>query len=469
MVFSSLTFLIGFLPTVLVIYYVLPHRWRVAWLTGASYVFYLWDRPEFLPVLLLVTLWSYGCSFGLGANRRVWVRKVSLTLSVIGCLSVLGFFKYAGMLSVWADSFCIAMGLLESGQTWFTVRALPLPIGISFFTFQALSYTVDLYRGQARPTRNLLTYCCYIALFAQLIAGPIVRYQDISEQFEQRAHTPAKFGLGFRFFVLGLAKKVILADTFALAVPAAFGDHQPGFAGAWTGVLGYTLQIYFDFSAYSDMAVGLGLMMGFCLPINFDSPYKSASITEFWRRWHISLSTWLRDYLFIPLGGSRGGAWKTYRNLTVVMLLGGIWHGASSLFLVWGALHGALLSAERSLGSKHPLVWLPRPAAVVLTGFLVLVGWVVFRAEDWSMAGGVYAGMVGAEGGWLGGGGLELIAWPLIWTIPVGLGICWFMRNTWQMDARPRPVLVARDGLLLVLCMIAVVSRDATPFLYFQF
>ena len=404
MVFSSLVFLFAFLPIVVGIYYLLPKGARNFWLTVSSYLFYLWDRPEFLPVLLAVTLWSYICALGLREGRSEQVRRLSLILSVTGCLSALGFFKYAAMLSGWMNAGAVAVGLVRTGEVLFTVPHLPLPIGISFFTFQCLSYTVDLYRGDARPTRNLLTYCCYVSMFAQLVAGPIVRYRDISEQLLERDHTAAKLGLGFRFFVIGLFKKVILADTFARAVPVAFGSHEPGFGEAWIGTLGYTLQIYFDFSAYSDMAVGLGLMFGFMLPINFDSPYKSISITEFWRRWHISLSTWLRDYLFIPLGGSRGSAAKTYRNLILVMLLGGLWHGASSLFLAWGAWHGCWLAMERRLGPNRGVAGLPPWCSRLLVFVIVLFGWVFFRADDWMMAGRVFAGLSGLNGAGSGAG-----------------------------------------------------------------
>ncbi len=358
MVFSSHVFLYYFLPLALLAYYASPARWRHAIITVLSYVFYGWANPWFVALMLFSTLVDYVCGLlisgkwtprafaddppageGMPSARQ---RKLGLITSIVVNLSLLGFFKYLGFAQTNLNY------LLEVfGRPAVEVYQIVLPVGISFYTFQSMSYSIDLYRGDARPARSFLDFACYVSLFPQLVAGPIVRYQDLAEQLVWRSHTIEKFARGVLFFGFGMAKKVLLANPMGSVADAAFGAGDLLWYDAWTGVVAYAFQIYFDFSGYSDMAIGLGLMLGFEFRRNFDLPYLSQSITEFWRRWHISLSTWLRDYLYIPLGGNRVSPRRTYINLAIVMLLGGLWHGAQWTFVIWGAIHGLLLAAER--------------------------------------------------------------------------------------------------------------------------
>lgn len=413
------------------------------------------------------TLLNFYCGKLIIRSSSDKMKRIWLTMAVAGSLGLLGFYKYGGMFSSWIDSLAQLFISPVEGDHVIPILNIVLPIGISFFTFQAISYPIDLYRGDAEEAPNLISFASYIAMFPQLIAGPIVRYQWIAEELKERSHTPGKFALGLRFFAFGLVKKIMIADMFALAVPAAFGPHQPTFESAWIGVLGYTLQIYFDFSAYSDMAVGLGLLMGFTFPQNFNSPYKSASITEFWRRWHITLSSWLRDYLYISLGGNRIGPVRTYINLMIVMLLGGLWHGASIVFVIWGLWHGVLLATERALGDRHPIYRMPKPLAVLITNLLVIISWVLFRAEDFNMAGRVFKGLFWSIPSW--SLPVEMVSTGVVLMLIPGFLICLFARNTWEMSARLTPALALRDGVVFALGIIAVMATRSTPFLYFQF
>lgn len=470
MVFSSYFFIVWFLPLALIGYYALPPRHRALWLTSVSYVFYGWWRPEYCVLLAAVTVLSYVIGGRIARSSNPSRARLWLGVGVTANLSALGFFKYAGMFAVWAQSAASLFGVTAGARVEIALDpflAIALPIGISFYVFQAISYLVDVYRRDAPEASGLVRFASYISMFPQLIAGPIVRYEWIAHQLRERSHTTHKFILGVRFFAFGLAKKVLLADLFANAVPLAFGPHQPGFAEAWTGSVAYMLQIYFDFSAYSDMAVGLGLMLGFTLPKNFDSPYKSASITEFWRRWHISLSSFLRDYLYIPLGGNRGGRVRTYVNLIIVMGLGGLWHGASVLFIIWGLWHGVLLAIERYLGDRHAIRRIPHWAAVGVTSLLVLVGWVPFRAEDPEMAVRVLLGLSGAAGS--GGGVIPVVADVLPMLLLPGLAFCWLARNSWEMSSDVNVRLGLRDAIVLAVSLAAVLASNGSPFLYFQF
>lgn len=475
MIFSTYLFLFWFLPVTLLVYHLVPVRFRNAWVAFASYVFYGWWRPEYCVLLFGMTAFNYYCGERIVRTDDPTRKKRWVTLSVVGSLSLLGYFKYAGMFSIWVQT---VVGWTGASASIPTLDIL-LPIGISFYTFQALSYTIDLYRGDAKKADGLVSFAAYIAMFPQLIAGPIVRYQWIADELRERTHSWSRSFLGARFLILGLGKKLILADTFALAVPAAFENPDPNFAEAWIGVLGYTLQIYFDFSAYSDMAVGLGLFMGFRFPRNFDSPYKSKSITEFWQRWHISLSSWLRDYLYIPLGGNRLGSIRTYINLMLVMLLGGLWHGASIQFVLWGAWHGGLLALERGLGKAHPLRRVPAPVAMLITNFLVILSWVPFRATSIDSMKTVFASMFD-----FGSGvslalfqGVELfgadyasafLTWILI-GIPAGFLATWLLPNSWEYLRRRRPAQIAFEIVVLAWSLAVVLSYQSSPFLYFQF
>jgi alginate O-acetyltransferase complex protein AlgI len=389
--FSSAIFVFFFLPLVLLVYAPLRGRARNAWLLAASLLFYAWGEQT--QILLMLAVIAVNWALGLWAAERARPQRARamLAAAVAFDLALLGVFKYA--------DFAIAnlnAVRAQHGADALAPWAIPLPIGISFFTFQALSYVIDVYRGDAPVQRSLSRFALYVSLFPQLIAGPIVRYRDVAAQIAERRLTREDFARGLRRFSTGLAKKLVVANTAAGAADAIFAI-DPGeltAAVAWLGVVCYAIQIYFDFSGYSDMAIGLGRMLGFRFLENFDYPYISRSLTEFWRRWHISLSTWFRDYLYIPLGGNRHGAARTYRNLVIVFALCGLWHGASWNFALWGLYHGAFLVAERwRLGAvlaRCP-AWLAHSYALVA----VLFGWVLFRAPSLAHAAEFAASMLG--------------------------------------------------------------------------
>lgn len=389
MVFSSETFLFLFLPLFLAVYYLTPMRFRSVTILVFSYAFYGWWRIDFLGLLFLTTLWTYIFGRRIGAAQSQRASKIYLIIGLSGCLGVLGVFKY---LNFFIDSFAMLWGTDAEnlGIHW----RLILPIGVSFYVFHAVSYLVDVYRKDAIATARFFDFAAFIALFPQLVAGPILRFKDLTGQFAYRVHSLDLFITGTTIFAIGLGKKVLLADTVAPLANLAFQTPDPSFALAWVGGFAYMVQLYFDFSGYSDMAIGLGLMIGFRFRPNFDMPYISRSITEFWRRWHISLSVWLRDYLYIPLGGNRKGPARTYVNLMLVMLLGGLWHGANWTFVLWGLWHGAWLAIERATGRAKGTDLF----ALASTLLIVLVGWVMFRAANVTEALGVYAGMLGLNG-----------------------------------------------------------------------
>jgi alginate O-acetyltransferase complex protein AlgI len=391
MVFSSEIFLFLFLPLFLLAYYATPLRFRSVTILVGSYLFYAWWRLDFLALLFATTVWVYAFAILVERNLGNPRAKLFLTIGITGCLLVLGIFKY---LNFFIDSFAALLGTDAAGLGvhW----RLILPIGISFYVFQSISYLVDVYRRDTPATRSFIDLAAYKALFPQLIAGPILRFKDLAGQFKSREHTLEKFSDGTVLFIIGLSKKVLIADSIAPIANRVFDGTPPTMVEAWLGAVAYMMQLYFDFSGYSDMAIGLGLMIGFQFARNFDFPYISRSITEFWRRWHISLSSWLRDYLYIPLGGSRKGPARTYANLVIVMLLGGLWHGANWTFVLWGGWHGAWLAIERATGwnRRAETAWLALP----LTLLLVLAGWVMFRAGSVHDALAVYSGMLGLNG-----------------------------------------------------------------------
>ncbi len=462
MVFSSYSFLFFFLPAVLLAYYLSPNRFKNLTLLGFSFVFYSWTKPIYALLLATSIVVSYASgqrmSRAQGRRKKAW-----LLLSVATNLGLLAFFKYAGMFSTWGS---YLEDLLTGAKGIIPIIKVALPIGISFYVFQAISYSVDLFRKEAKPARSLVDFATYIALFPQLIAGPIVRYRTIAEQLIEREHSWSKFLFGTRFFAMGLFKKVAIADTVALGVGFAFGNPEPTCLEAWVGVLCYALQIYYDFSAYSDMAVGLGLFFGFDFPQNFNSPYKSVSITDFWRRWHISLSSWLRDYLYLPLGGNRSGPRRTYLNLMIVMALGGLWHGASLVFLIWGLWHGVLLAVERIMGARHPISKLPKPLAALLTFFLVCLGWVPFRAKSLGEMAGIFLSMFG--GGW--GPSSMLQNFPEVgWVLLVCGSAVFACPNSWVLARRESLWDLSRDLVAFWVALVVILVYSGSPFLYFQF
>lgn len=378
MVFSSLIFLFAYLAITLVLYYAVPFKARNAVLFVVSLIFYGWGEPKYIVVMLFSILVAYIFGFFVGKYRESAPKKARayLIVSILLNLSALLFFKYANF-------FIENLALIPGLGGLKPIEGLKLPVGISFYTFQIMSYTIDVYRGDARVQRRIVPFGAYVTLFPQLIAGPIVRYSDVDEQLTNRRETVDKFASGVQRFCAGLAKKVLLADT----VYVLLGHYHDAFAfeqavlGAWLIVILYTFQIYFDFSGYSDMAIGLGRMLGFEFLENFNYPYISKSITEFWRRWHISLSTWFREYVYIPLGGNRRGKLRQYRNIAVVWLLTGFWHGASWNFLLWGAYFCVLLIVEKLFLYK----WLQKAPAVLAhlyTMFFVCISWLIFYFTD---------------------------------------------------------------------------------------
>ncbi|MEV7010281.1 MBOAT family protein [Streptosporangium sp. NPDC051022] len=383
------------MPVTLVASWVLPARWRNGLVAVVSLLFYTWGAGPYTVLLLSAIAVNYAAGLAVDSVRlrqRPRARRGMLIATVGWDLAILGVWKYGGFASRQIDALSSALGLGHS-----PIVSLALPIGISFFTFHHLSYVVDVYRDSRPAQRSLVGFVTYIAMFPQLIAGPIVRYHEISDQLATTGRDRfGDFAAGFPRFALGLAKKVIVADTIAPVADAAFAHAggQINTPTAWLAALAYTVQIYFDFSGYSDMAIGLGTMLGFRLPENFNRPYSAYSVTDFWRRWHMSLSRWFRDYVYIPLGGNRGGTLNTYRNLLIIFVLCGFWHGANWTFLVWGLYHGGLLVAERLLGWDRPPAGVPatvlRRAATFL---LVVVGWVFFRAETMTEALGVLQAM----------------------------------------------------------------------------
>ncbi|MCG8589211.1 MAG: MBOAT family protein [Proteobacteria bacterium] len=470
MVFSSTSFLFGFLPLLLAAHFALPARARNPLLLVASLLFYAWG--EGLLVGLMGVSIALNTVFGwlVARQRQRGGGAAVVAVAVVANLSLLGWFKYAN----WAVASWNAWWPGEAGAVaWEPVH---LPIGISFFTFQALSYVVDVYRGRAPVQRNPLHVALYISLFPQLIAGPIVRFRDVAGQLAERHIRTEDFAAGVRRFSAGLAKKLLVANTLAVPADAIFAlpPDQLGATTAWLGVTCYTLQIYYDFSGYSDMAIGLGRMLGFRFPENFRYPYASTSVSEFWRRWHISLSTWFRDYLYVPLGGNRRGPGRTAAHLFVVFLLCGLWHGASWTFVLWGLYHGAFLSLERVLRGRRSL-GVPAPFRLVATLLVVMGGWVLFRAENLAAAGAMWSAMAGA------GGAQPLSVLGFVTTDVAIAGIVgvlfagptWpVLAERWRSGAAASWRGWAEAGALAVLllaCCLQLSAGTYNPFLYFRF
>ncbi len=468
MVFTSHIFVYYFLPLLLLVYYNLPHRWRNLFLTVMSYAFYGWWNPSFMTLMFFSTAVNYLCGKVISRPRATASRrKAALVFSIVVNLGLLAFFKYFMFFSSSVSSL-----LALRGMDPLAILRVTLPVGISFFTFQALSYTVDLYRGDARPARSFVDFACFVSLFPQLIAGPIIRYHTVAEQLVYREHRLSRFSEGVSLFILGLGKKILLANAMGEVADAAFGAASPAPQDAWFGVIAYAFQIYFDFAAYSDMAVGLGRMLGFEFPKNFNAPYMADSITNFWRRWHISLSTFLRDYLYIPLGGNRKGAVRTYVNLATVMLFGGLWHGANWTFVAWGALHGTLLAFERWMGKKSIYAKFPRFLRVGVTMVFVLIAWVLFRAENIAAAGDYLAAMFGLANISSTSGLLAAELYTPKHLFVMALCFLFTYQPVQAFDwSRTRMTPVRAVGLLVLLVLaLAMMSTQAfNPFLYFQF
>lgn len=482
MVFSSITFLFFFLPLVLLAYPFAGARMRNGILLVTSLLFYSWGEGAYLLVMLASIGLNYLCGRLIFLGNATKPSRMVLSLGITGNLFLLGYFKYANFLT---DNINLLLTHLHLPAVDLT--PVHLPVGISFFTFQAISYIVDVYRREVPPQKNIISLSLYISLFPQLIAGPIVRYNQIAAELANRRVTTGDFAAGAERFFYGLAKKVLLANPMAaiadqvFALPAA--DLTTGLA--WLGALCYSLQIYFDFSGYSDMAIGLGKLFGFTFPENFKYPYVSTSIREFWRRWHISLSTWLRDYIYIPLGGNRKTPLWTHINLVLVFFLCGLWHGASWTFIAWGLYHGLFLVLERgAYGRLQSGLWLP--LRHILTMLLVIIGWVLFRSETLSAATSYLATMAGLS---TTAGGLSLgmiltnksafeLGCAILFTLPV---FPWLQGQAARLVKAPQmqdrtwlqhgfsAVHLGTLGVLSYLTIISLAAGAYNPFIYFRF
>ena len=512
MLFNSYVFIFVFLPITLVVFFLIGgrghHRTAVSWLVAASLFFYGWWNPAYLGLFLFSMLFNYAVGINLSHsdNRKNKQDKFILTLGVVVNLGLLGYFKYANFF----------VGAVEDilGVD-FNLHEIILPLAISFFTFQQIAYLVDAYRGLTREY-NFLHYCLFVTFFPQLIAGPIVHHKEMLPQFgwdRTYRFSSSNLSVGITIFAIGLFKKVVIADSFAVFASPVFVAADSGttlsFFQAWEGTFSYTLQLYFDFSGYSDMAIGLGRMFGIKLPLNFNAPYKSYNIIDFWRRWHITLSRFLRDYLYYSLGGNRKGPYRRYLNLMLTMILGGLWHGAGWTFIAWGALHGSYLIINHAWHKiwTHPINrWWSRGIARMITLLAVMVGWVFFRAETFDGAMIILTGMVnlpnalhgnlgalenilaiigfGFDGGYLSQEYSNKIVWMLIW-----LAIIFFWPTTQQVLKNYEPALgfkkeesatswkmldwapTARWSFIIaVISMVSILHLGSiSEFLYFQF
>jgi alginate O-acetyltransferase complex protein AlgI len=451
----------GFLVAVLLLFYLLPHPWRRYLLLAASLLFYMAWKARFVFLILALIVIDYTAARVIHAQsgRR---RKVALLVSLAANFGVLGWFKYANLFrQTWFQ-------LLQPGLTVNPLHII-LPLGISFHTFQSVSYVIDVYRGEQAVVTSFLDYALFVSFFPQLVAGPIVRAREFFvDLWNLRDPTGTEWLRGVDMILTGLAKKLVFADQFAFIADRYFNDPAalPGFVPAWSAAIAFALQIFFDFSGYTDIATGVALLLGFHFPPNFRRPYFSASITEFWRRWHMTLSRWLRDYLYIPLGGNRRGRLRTYRNLMLTMLLGGLWHGASWTFVAWGGYHGLLLALERIVRGRREPTGLIRVPLALLTFLLVTLGWVLFRAGTLGRAGFIFGQMFSRSSG-------EMIwsPWQLrLAILALLLGLAEEYGNALtRLTEAPGWVRAAAAVLVLLAIELFTASESAIPFVYFQF
>jgi len=464
LIFSSLTFLFAYLPLTLAVYFIAPLRWRNLILLLVSLFFYGWGEPVYITIMFASILIDYTHGI-LVEKHRANDKKARyfVAQSVVFNLLLLGFFKY------W-DFLAANLSLIPGIQI--PQLGIPLPIGISFFTFQTMSYTIDVYRQDAPVQRNIVNFGAFVTMFPQLIAGPIVKYKTVAAELNHRVHSTENFALGARRFCVGLAKKVLLANSIGALWETQLAAQAGGTLtvfGGWLGLLAFGFQIYFDFSGYSDMAIGLGQIFGFHFNENFHYPYMSSSVTEFWRRWHMSLTSWFREYLYIPLGGNRGGTAKTLRNILIVWFCTGFWHGASWNFVLWGLYFAAWLVLEkyvlRSLLEKTPVV-----LKHTYTLIVVFVGWGIFAMEDLSVCGAYLASCFGGAALWSAADGYLLRSYAITLIVLViaatTIGKTLWAKLPARIDQILTPVLMA---LSLVVCTAYLVDGSYNPFLYFRF
>ena len=469
MLFSSITFLFMFLPVVLAVYYIAPYKIKNIVLLLASLFFYAWGEPVYVILMVLSIVFNYFCGRDICSyaddERRA---RLSMAFAVVVNLLILGFFKYYGFLIETLNAIL---------PTDIPYRELALPVGISFYTFQAISYILDVYWKKAEPQKNILYFALYISMFPQLIAGPIVRYADIEEQLRRRKMSASKIGLGSMYFIMGLAKKVILANTAGAVFEeiSAMPTGSLSILTAWLGAFSYAFQIYFDFSGYSDMALGLGRMFGFEFKKNFDYPYISKSVTEFWRRWHISLSTWFREYVYIPLGGNRCSVSRNIFNLMIVWTLTGMWHGAAWNFIAWGVYYGVVLVMEKYIWGTT-VDRLPGAVQHIYTGIIVLVGWVFFFSPSLGYAMRYLLAMIGGGAGIVDSTGAFLLFshWLLYLLAVIGssaLGLN-LIKALIRLPGNRYIQLTVAAVIYIGIFLISVaflVTDTFNPFLYFRF
>lgn len=463
MVFSSIFFIFYFLPAILEVYFLAPKHHRNLVLFLGSLIFYAWGEPVYVALMLFSTAFNYFAGRKIGRTEQQAQKKRVLTISVVVNLAILVFFKYTNFF----------LGLINAALPWdIPYLNLALPIGISFYTFQTMSYVIDVYRGKVAAQKNFINFGTYVTLFPQLIAGPIVRYSTIEKQLTSRRETIEGFSSGLMCFAAGLAKKVLIANNIGLLWDSVHATALPELSAlsAWLGIIAFAFQIYFDFSGYSDMAIGLGRMFGFKFEQNFNYPYISKSITDFWRRWHISLSTWFKEYVYIPLGGNRAGRGRAHLNILIVWVLTGFWHGASFNFLAWGLYYALLLMLEKDVLAKL-LNKLPKAVGTVYTLFFVLIGWVLFASDSLTESIGYLKVMFGLSGAGAVSpmffydflSNMVLLVIAAAASLPFGAKIG---RRYVQKSPAAAVIPVA---VVLILCMAYLVDAGYNPFLYFRF
>lgn len=471
MVFSSAVFIFLFLPTVFILNFLLPRKYRNYLLLAASLFFYAWGEPVYVLIMLASIVVNYFLALQIAKPHVPLKSRLFLIVAIVFNLGLLIVFKYANFI---IDNFNSVTGF------HIFIPRIALPIGISFFTFQGMSYVIDVYRDRTLVQKKLSHVALYISYFPQLIAGPVIRYHDIASQIESRTETVEKMASGLRRFAVGLGKKLIIANTVGRIADMVFALDMPGYttAEAWAGAIAYTLQIYFDFSGYSDMAIGLGRVFGFEIMENFNYPFIARSIRDFWRRWHISLSSWFRDYLYIPLGGNRKGVRRTYFNLSTVFLLTGLWHGAEWTFVVWGMFHGIFMVLERA-GVIKPERLKPKFLSNIYAMLVVVSGFVIFRAESLDQAMRIFKAMFtefrfGFQDAALAGqlfspATLIVIAVAFLASTPVIHAVKEKFSRSVALSAACNAAGYILSFALLVLCLLALSLNTYNPFIYFRF